>query len=142
MDYLGIWKLKEMLWLVDGKFRKISDTEIASLANSERNRELKCMFRAEFIISETSLDVLYPEDEGEESFARQKGWTHTERGFLIQSFPCRIADGVLFLDYLNKGLEYTPTWVDETGCLVLSGGILKIQKAQTDLCQEGQTNDE
>ena len=129
MELLGVWKLKEMLWVAKGKFRKVSDTEIAAMEPSDENRELKRMLEAEFIISETSLDVFYRPHEGEEGLAAEKGWQETERGLLIDHFPSKIENGVLFVDYMKKGAEYAPTWIDENGVLALSGGLIKIKKA-------------
>ena len=129
MELLGTWRLKEMLWLAKGKFCKVSDVEIAAMEPCDENRDLKRMLEADFIISESSLDVFYRPREGEEELAAEKGWTETERGLLIEHFPWKIEDGVLLLDYTKKGLEYSPTWVDEEGVLALSGGLLKIQRA-------------
>lgn len=129
MDFLGTWKLKEMLWVGKGKFRKVSDTEIAAMEPNEENRELKRMLEADFIIGETSLDVVYRPREGEEGLAAEKGWQVTDRGLLIEHFPCKIENGVLLVDYMKKGAEYAPTWIDENGVLALSGGLIKIKKA-------------
>ena len=129
MDFLGTWKLKEMLWVGKGKFRKVSDTEIAAMEPNEENREIKRMLAAEFIISETSLDVFYRPHEGEEGLAAEKGWQETERGLLIDHFPTKIENGVLLVDYMKKGVEYAPTWIDDNGVLALSGGLIKIKKA-------------
>ena len=127
MELLGTWKLKEMLWLAKGKFCKVSDVEIAAMEPCDENRDLKRMLEADFIISESSLDVFYRPREGEEGLAAEKGWLETERGLLIEHFPCKIENGVLLVDYTKKGLVYSPTWVDEEG--VLAGGLLKIQRA-------------
>ena len=129
MDFLGTWKLKEMLWVGKGKFCRVSDTEIAAMEPNEENREIKRMLAAEFIISETSLDVVYRPREGEEGLAAEKGWQVTDRGLLIDHFPCKIENGVLLVDYMKKGAEYAPTWIDENGVLALSGGLIKIKKA-------------
>ena len=128
MDFIGTWKLKEMLWLYEGKFRRINDTEIEAMEDNDANRELKRMLAADFIISETSLDVIYRPREGEEALAYEKGWRVTDRGLIIDSFPCKIEDGVLMVDYMKKGLDYYPSWVDESGVLSLSGGILRIKR--------------
>lgn len=128
MEILGTWKLKAMIWLGKGGFRMMSDVEIAEMENNDANKEFKCMLATDFIVSETSLDIFYRPREGEEGLAEQKGWKVTERGFLIESFPCKIEDGVLYLDYLKKGAEYSPTWIDEEGVLSLSGGLIKIKK--------------
>ena len=117
-----------MLWIAKGKFRKVSDTEIAAMEPSEENKEPKRMLEAEFIISETSLDVFYRPHAGEEGLAAEKGWAVTDRGLLIEHFPCRIENGVLFVDYMKNGAEYAPTWIED-GVLALSGGLIKIQKA-------------
>ena len=127
MELLGTWKLKEMLWLAKGKFCKVSDVEIAAMEPCDENRDLKRMLEADFIISESSLDVFYRPREGEEGLAAEKGWLETERGLLIEHFPCKIENGVLLVDYTKKGLVYSPTWVDEEG--VLARGLLKIQRA-------------
>ena len=129
MELLGTWKLKEMLWAAKGRFCRISDAEIAAMEPCDENKELKRMLEADFIISESSLDVFYRPHEGEEGLAAEKGWAESERGFLIEHFPCRIEDGVLLLDYTKKGADYSPTWVDEDGVLALAGGLLKIQRA-------------
>ena len=129
MEFLGTWKLKEMLWVGKGKFCRVSDAEIAAMEPNEENREIKRMLAAEFIISETSLDVFYRPHEGEEGLAAEKGWQETERGLLIDHFPSKIENGVLLVDYMKKGVEYAPTWIDENGVLALSGGLIKIKKA-------------
>ena len=129
MDFLGTWKLKEMLWVGKGKFCRVSDAEIAAMEPSDENREIKRMLAAEFIISETSLDVFYRPHEGEEGLAAEKGWQVTERGLLIDHFPSKIENGVLLVDYMKNGAEYAPTWIDENGVLALSGGLIKIKKA-------------
>ena len=118
-----------MLWVGKGKFCRVSDAEIAAMEPSDENREIKRMLEAEFIISETSLDVFYRPHEGEEGLAAEKGWQVTERGLLIDHFPSKIENGVLFVDYMKKGVEYAPTWIDENGVLALSGGLIKIKKA-------------
>ena len=129
MDFLGTWKLKEMLWVGKGKFCRVSDTEIAAMEPSDENREIKRMLEADFIIGETSLDIVYRPREGEEGLAAEKGWTVTGEGFVIERFPARIEDGVLMLDYKKDGTGYFPVFWDEEDCLSISGGIMKIQKA-------------
>ena len=121
-----------MLWVGKGKFCRVSDAEIAAMEPSDENREVKRMLEAEFIISETSLDIVYRPHEGEEGLAAEKGWQETERGLLIDHFPSKIENGVLLVDYMKKGVEYTPTWIDENGVLALSGGLIKIKKDATD----------
>ena len=128
MEILGIWKLKAMIWLGKGGFRMMSDIEISEMEDSDANKNFKRMLAADFIVSETSLDIFYRPHKGEEGLADEKGWKVTDRGLLMESFPCKIEDGVLYLDYLKKGAEYSPTWIDEEGVLSLSGGLIKIKK--------------
>lgn len=129
MDYHGKWKLKSMLTVGSRGFQRMEASEIEAMEDSEKSEQAKRMLNAVFIISESALDI-YVKAEGEElSEALRSGKTVNENGILFESFPARIEDGVLLLDYTKKGIEYSPTWVDENGVLALSGGILKIKKA-------------
>ena len=74
------------------------------------------------------IDSVKPK-KGEEELGREKGWMLTERGLLIEHFPAKIENGVLYLDYMKNGVEYSPTWIDKDGCLALSGGLMKLRKA-------------
>lgn len=129
MELLGVWKLKKMISLGKGGFRMVDAAEIEKMEESPMKKEYQRMLEADFIISESSLEILYRPHEGEESLAAEKGWTVTGEGFVIERFPARIEDGVLMLDYKKDGTGYFPVFWDEEDCLSISGGIMKIQKA-------------
>ena len=129
MELLGKWKIASMLSVGNKGFCRMTAEEIAEAEETPKNIEHKRIISADFILSENSLDVFYTPREGEEGIAEQKGWKVTDQGLLIEHFPARIEDGVLFLDYMKNGVEYSPTWIDEDGCLALSGGLMKLRKA-------------
>ena len=107
----------------------VDAAEIEKMEESPMKKEYQRMLEADFIISESALEILYRPHEGEESLAAEKGWTVTGEGFVIERFPARIEDGVLMLDYKKDGTGYFPVFWDEEDCLSISGGIMKIQKA-------------
>ena len=125
MEILGVWRLKEMIAVDKGGFRMMSAEEIEDMEACDANRQFKCMLFADFILSEASLDIIYPLTD--DPFAKEKGWQLTERGYVIDSFPARIEDGILMLDYIKNG-EYTPVYIDDEGIMSLSGGLIKIKK--------------
>ena len=129
MELLGKWKLASMLSVGNKGFCRMTAEEIAEAEETPKNIEHKRMIAAEFILSDSSLDVYYTPKKGEEELGREKGWMLTERGLLIEHFPAKIENGVLYLDYMKNGVEYSPTWIDEDGCLALSGGLMKLRKA-------------
>ena len=128
MELLGIWRLKQMLTVKDGGFVKIGRAEIEALPDDEENHEYKQLLRADFIISETSLNVFYMPLEEEMEMAKEEGLEITENGVLLDSFPTKIEDGKLLLNYERDGAEYFPVEVDETGALIISDGLLIIEK--------------
>lgn len=128
MDYLGKWKLKSMLTVGDRGFQRMDASEIEAMEESERNKQAKRMLGAVFIITESALDI-YVKAEGEElSEASRSGKTVNGHGILFESFPARIEDGLVWLDYTKKG-DYTPCEINEEGVLSISLGVIKIQKA-------------
>ena len=129
MEFLGIWKLKEMLTASEEGLKILGVAEIEALEENEDNKEFKHMQRADFIISETSLDIYYKPLDSELEQAKEEGWEITEKGILVESFPSKIEDGVFYLDYEKEGKEYFPVDVDEEGCLIISDGLIKIRKA-------------
>ena len=128
MELLGIWRLKQMLTVKDGGFVKIGRAEIEALPDDEGNHEYKQLLRADFIISETSLNVFYMPLEEEMEMAKEEGLEITENGVLLDSFPSKIEDGKLLLNYERDGAEYFPVEIDETGALIISDGLLIIEK--------------
>ena len=129
MELLGVWKLKEMLTADEDGIRHIGREEIAALEDNEDNADTKRLLRANFVLTETSLDTYYPPLEEEMPMVEEEGWELTEYGVRLDSYPAKIEDGVLLLDYDRNGEEYFPVPVDEDGCLIISDGMMKLQKA-------------
>lgn len=128
MDYLGKWKLKSMLTVGERGFQRMDAAEIEAMEERGRNAQAKRMLGAVFIITESALDI-YVKAEGEElSEALRSGKTVNENGLLYESFPARIENGLLWLDYTKRG-DYSPCEIDEEGVLSISLGVIKIQKA-------------
>ena len=128
MELLGIWKLKEMVTADENGLRMIGVPEIEAMEDTEENKEFKQMVRAEFIISEDSLSVYYMPLESEMAEAIEEGWEITEHGVCLDSFPTRIENGQLMINYERDEKDYFPVEADEEGCLAISGGIMKIKK--------------
>lgn len=124
MELLGIWKLKKMMSADENGVKMLGLDEIEALGDED----LIKMIRAEFILSETSLDVFYMPTEEEMPLVEEEGWELTDKGVLIDSHPAKIEDGTLMLIYEDEE-EYTPVPIDEDGCLVISDGMMILQKA-------------
>ena len=129
MELLGIWKLKDMLSVDENGFKRISAEEIEAMEDNDDSHEYKQMVRADFIITEDSLSVYYMPTKDELAIVKEEGWEITDKGIMLDSFPCKIADGVLMLNYERDGKDYFPVEVDEEGCLSISDGLIKIKKA-------------
>ena len=84
------------------------------------------MLRADFIISENAIDVYYMPTEEEMPLVEEEGWEMTDKGVLIESYPIKIENGAITLDYERTG-EYVPVETDAEGCLLI-GGMTKIEK--------------
>ena len=128
MELLGLWKLKELVSVDENGFKMIGANEIEAMEDNEDNHEFKQLLRTDFIISETSLDLYYKPLKSERKMAKEEGWKITKKGILMESFPAKIENGQLMLDY-ERTNEYFPVEIDEEGCIAISGGIMKIQKA-------------
>ena len=129
MELIGKWKLKETIGVSKTGFRRMNAEELASIDDNDANKQFKRMLRAVFIISESSLDIYIKPTESEAKDAEACGKTLTEEGILLESFPARIENGVLMLDYKRSGADYSPCWTDEDGTLSISGGLIKIVRA-------------
>ena len=129
MELLGIWKLKDMLSADETGLIRINRADIEAMPDDEDHSEYKQMLRADFIISESALDVFYKPLESEIETLKEEGWEITERGVLIESFPSKIEGDQLLLNYEKDGNEYFPVEMDEEGCLIISDGLMKIEKA-------------
>ena len=85
------------------------------------------MLRADFIISESAIDVYYKPTEEEMPLVEEEGWELTDKGILIESYPVRIENGSLLLDYEKEG-EYVPVEIDADGGLII-GDTSVIERA-------------
>ena len=122
MDFLGNWKLKAMLSADENNFRMLCKSDLEALGDED----ILKMLRADFIINENAIDVYYMPTEEEMPLVEEEGWELTDKGVLIESYPTKIENGVLMLDYERTG-EYVPVETDAEGCLLI-GGMTIIEK--------------
>ena len=122
MDFLGNWKLKAMLSADENGVRMFGRAELEALGDED----LLKLLAADFIISDTAIDVYYQPTEEEMPMVKEEGLELTDKGVLIDSYPARIENGVLLLDYEREG-EYVPVETDAEGCLLI-GGMTVIEK--------------
>ena len=122
MDFLGNWKLKAMLSADENGVRMLGRAELEALGDED----LLKLLAADFIISETAIDVYYMPTEAEMPLVEEEGWELTDKGVLIESYPIRIENGVLLLDSEGEG-DYVPVETDAEGCLLI-GGMTAIEK--------------
>ena len=122
MEFLGIWKLKEMLTADDSGVKILGKSDLEALGDED----ILKMLRADFIISENAIDVYYMPTEEEMPLVEEEGWEMTDKGVLIESYPIKIENGAIMLDYERTG-EYVPVETDAEGCLLI-GGMTKIEK--------------
>ena len=122
MDFLGNWKLKAMLSADENGVKMFGKAELEALGDED----ILKMLRADFIISETAVDVYYMPTEAEMPLVEEEGWELTDKGVLIDSYPAKIEGGVLMLDYEREG-DYVPVETDAEGCLLI-GDTTVIEK--------------
>ena len=122
MDFLGIWKLKAMLSADENGVKMLGKSDLEALGDED----ILKMLRADFIISEDAIDVYYIPTEEEMPQVEEEGWELTDKGVLIESYPIKIENGAIMLDYERTG-EYVPVETDAEGCLLI-GGMTKIEK--------------
>lgn len=122
MDFLGNWKLKAMLSADEDGTKMLGRAELEALGDED----LLKLLAADFIISETAIDVYYMPTEAEMPMVKEEGWELTDKGVLIESYPARIENGVLLLDCEREG-EYVPVETDAEGCLLI-GDMTVIEK--------------
>lgn len=122
MDFLGIWKLKAMLSADENGVKMLGKSDLEALGDED----ILKMLRADFIISENAIDVYYMPTEEEMPLVEEEGWELTDKGVLIESYPIKIENGVLMLDY-ERTDEYVPVETDAEECLLI-GGMTKIEK--------------
>ena len=122
MDFLGNWKLKAMLSADEDGVRMLGRAELEALGDED----LLKLLAADFIISDTAIDVYYQPTEEEMPMVKEEGLELTDKGILIDSYPARIENGVLMLDYEREG-DYVPVETDAEGCLLI-GAMTAIEK--------------
>ncbi len=129
MEYIGLWKVKACIAADESGVRLMSAEEIASLPDDEDSEDYKKLLRSDIHISEQALDMYYHPTAEEMPLVEEEGWELTEKGILLDSYPAKIENGVLLLNYERDGAEYFPIRQDGEGCLVISDGTMIIQKA-------------
>ena len=122
MSFLGNWKVKSMLSADENGVKTLGRAELEALGDED----LLKLLAADFIISETAIDVYYMPTEAEMPMVEEEGWELTDKGVLIESYPARIENGVLLLDCEREG-EYVPVETDAEGCLLI-GDTTVIEK--------------
>ena len=122
MSFLGNWKVKSMFTADENGTKMLGRAELEALGDED----LLKLLAADFIISETAIDVYYMPTEAEMPMVEEEGWELTDKGVLIESYPARIENGVLLLDCEREG-EYVPVETDAEGCLLI-GGMTVIEK--------------
>ena len=122
MNFLGNWKVKSMFTADENGTKMLGRAELEALGDED----LLKLLAADFIISETAIDVYYMPTEEEMPMVKEEGWELTDKGVLIESYPARIENGVLLLDCEREG-EYVPVETDAEGCLLI-GGMTVIEK--------------
>jgi len=123
-ELLGVWKMKEMLSADENGTKMLSRDEVAALGDEDLNK----LLRAEFHLSESALDMYYMPLPEEMEMVKEEGWELTDKGVLLESYPAKIVDGVLMLDYEKEGKEYFPVRLDDEECLIISDGTMRLEK--------------
>jgi len=123
MELLGIWRLKAMNSADENGVKMLSRDEVAALGDEDLDKLLK----SEFILTESELCGYYMPTEEEMALVEEEGLEMTEHGVLIESYGAKIEDGVLLLDYDESG-DYFPVPLDEDGCLIISDGMMILEK--------------
>ena len=122
MSFLGNWKVKSMFTADENGTKMLGRAELEALGDED----LLKLLAADFIISDTAIDVYYMPTEAEMPLVEEEGWELTDKGVLIDSYPAKIEGGVLMLDYEREG-DYVPVETDAEGCLLI-GDTTVIEK--------------
>lgn len=128
MELLGVWKIKEMLLADENGTRSVERADLEAMARESEDEDLGRLLRSEFVVSETSMNTYYMPLEEEMPLVEEEGWEITERGVLLDSYPARIENGTLMLDYDRNGEEYLPVPQNDEGGLIISDGMVVLQK--------------
>ena len=123
-ELIGVWRMNAMFSADESGTRMLSRDEVAALGDEDLNK----LLRAEFHLSESALDMYYMPLEEEMETVKEEGWELTDKGVLLESYPAKIVDGVLMLDYEREGKEYFPVRLDDEECLIISDGTMRLEK--------------
>ena len=123
-ELIGVWRMNAMFSVDENGTRMLSRDEVAALGDEDLNK----LLRAEFYLSESALDMYYMPLEEEMEMVKEEGWELTDKGVLLESYPAKIVDGVLMLDYEREGKEYFPVRRDDEECLIISDGTMRLEK--------------
>ena len=123
-ELIGVWRMNAMFSADESGTRMLSRDEVAALGDEDLNK----LLRAEFHLSESALDMYYMPLPEEMETVKEEGWELTDKGVLLESYPAKIVDGVLMLDYEREGKEYFPVRLDDEGCLIISDGTMRLEK--------------
>ena len=123
-ELIGVWRMNAMFSADENGTRMLSRDEVAALGDEDLNK----LLRAEFHLSESALDMYYMPLPDEMKMVKEEGWELTDKGVLLESYPAKIVDGVLMLDYEREGKEYFPVRLDDEGCLIISDGTMHLEK--------------
>ena len=123
-ELIGVWRMNAMFSADENRTRMLSRDEVAALGDEDLNK----LLRAEFYLSESALDMYYMPLEEEMEMVKEEGWELTDKGVLLESYPAKIVDGGLMLDYEREGEEYFPVALDDEGRLIISDGTMRLEK--------------
>lgn len=123
-ELLGVWRMKEIFSADENGTRMLSRDEVAALGDEDLDK----LLRSDFHLSECSLDMYYMPLDEEMEMVKEEGWELTDKGVLLESYPAKIVDGVLMLDYDREGKEYFPVRRDDEECLIISDGTMRLEK--------------
>ena len=125
MELYGSWRVKAMFGADENGVKMYEGADLELLA--EEDEDIAKLVRADFILTESAIDVYYMPTEDEMPMVEEEGWELTDKGVLIDSYPAKVENGKVFIDYERDGAEYTPVETDENGCLII-GDMTKIEK--------------
>lgn len=125
-ELIGVWRMNAMFSADESGTRMLSRDEVAALGDEDLNK----LLRAEFHLSESALDMYYMPLPEEMEMVKEEGWELTDKGVLLESYPAKIVDGVLMLDYEREGKEYFPVRLDDEECLIISDGTMRLEKKE------------
>lgn len=125
MELYGSWRVKAMVGADENGVKMYEGADLEALASEDE--DIAKLVKADFVLSESAIDVYYMPTKEEMPLVKEEGWELTAKGVLIDSYPVKVEGGKVFIDYERDGAEYTPVETDENGCLII-GDMAKIEK--------------